>query len=141
MITVGLFCDHAGYPLKEDLKSLEFDDVMLKDYGTNSLESVDYPLFSKKAAHAFDLKEIDYAFLFCGTGIGICMAANRFPIIRAFVAHTVDEVEKARSHNNANTICFSGRYQSKEDTIPLINSFLKTSFEGGRHQKRVDMFS
>lgn len=140
MLTVGLFADHGGYDLKEQILTHSMDGVFFVDYGTFSTESVDYPMYGKAAAAALQAGEIDRAILICGTGIGISIAANRFFHVRAFVCHTADEARLARQHNDANVICFGGRFQSIEDISPLLNIFMTTPFEGGRHQKRIDQF-
>ncbi|MBP9752665.1 MAG: ribose 5-phosphate isomerase B [Proteobacteria bacterium] len=139
---IGLFCDHGGFDLKEQLKgNFKCDGFELLDYGTFLNESVDYPDFSKKAAYCLKNQEIDRAILICGTGIGIAIAANRFPWVRAFVAHFDFEATLARKHNDANAICFSGRYQTIETILPLLSIFLQTPFEGGRHQARIEKMS
>ncbi len=137
---IGLFSDHGGYNLKQELLSCarEYNFV---DYGTHSFDAVDYPDFANKAAALLKDGTIQKSILICGTGIGICMAANRHTWVRAFVAHNVTEVKLARAHNNANTICFSGRYQTLNDIKPLIDIFMRTPFEGGRHARRVEIFS
>jgi ribose 5-phosphate isomerase B len=140
-LKIGVFCDHGGFSLKEDLKNKVKDTLNFLDYGAYSVESVDYPEFAKKAADALKNKEIDRAILICGTGIGICMAANRFSWVRAFVAHKDFEAELARKHNDANTICFSGRFQKIEDILPLLDIFLNTPFEEGRHLIRIQKMS
>lgn len=137
---IGLFSDHGGYTLKQELlnTATEYNFV---DYGTDSVDSVDYPDFANKAAALLKDGTIQKAILICGTGIGICMAANRHPWVRAFVAHSRTEVMLAREHNNANILCFSGRYQTFNEIKPFIDIFMSTPFEGGRHAKRVDIFS
>lgn len=137
---IGLFSDHGGYSLKQELLSYatEYNFV---DYGTDSFDSVDYPDFANKAAALLKDGTIQKAILICGTGIGICMAANRHPWVRAFVAHNITEVKLAREHNDANIMCFSGRYQTLSDITSMLDIFMRTSFEGGRHARRVDIFS
>lgn len=137
---VGLFSDHGGYSLKQELLSCA-GAYHFVDYGTDSTDSVDYPDFANQAAALLKDGTIQKAILICGTGIGICMAANRHPWVRAFVAHNATEVKLAREHNNANTICFSGRYQTLNDIKPMLDIFMTTCFEGGRHARRVDIFS
>lgn len=137
---IGLFSDHGGYTLKQELLQSCFREK-LTDYGTYSTDAVDYPDFANKAAALLKDGTIQRAILICGTGIGICMAANRHPWVRAFVAHNVTEVKLARAHNDANTLCFAGRYQTVKDVLPLIDLFINTPFEDGRHKRRVDIFS
>lgn len=138
MLTVGLFSDHGGFSLKEKILAHPMDGTLWVDYGTFSAESVDYPIFGKAAAYKLQESEIDRAILICGTGIGISIAANRFAHVRAFVCHTADEARLARQHNDANVICFGGRFQSVESVLPLLKIFIATPFEGGRHQQRID---
>lgn len=135
-LIIGLFSDHAGYTLKEDVKK-QFHTLNLIDYGTHTDQRVDYPEFGKRAAKKLNDNSINYAFLFCGSGIGITIAANRFHQVRAFVAHSTKEAELARKHNNANAISFSGRFQKIETIIPFIEIFLSTDFENGRHTTRI----
>ena len=137
---IGLFSDHAGFHLKKQVKE-KFPHLNLIDYGTHSEESVDYPAYGKLAGEKMETKKIDFAFLFCGSGIGITIAANRNKSIRAFVAHTEEEVMLAKQHNNANTIAFSGRNHSIEDLEKMIEKFLETPFENGRHLRRVEQLS
>jgi ribose 5-phosphate isomerase B len=137
---IGVFADHGGYALKQDLLQFCSCENCI-DYGTYSADTVDYPDFANKAAALLKDGVIQRAILICGTGIGICMAANRYPWVRAFVAHNITEVKLAREHNDANIICFSGRYQSLSDVLSFLDLFMNTPFEGGRHQKRVDIFS
>ena len=137
---IGIFSDHGGYALKQELLQSCVRENFI-DYGTYSTDSVDYPDFANKAAALLKDGTIQRAILICGTGIGICMAANRHPWVRAFVAHNVTEVKLAREHNDANTICFSGRYQTLNEVLPLLDLFINTPFEGGRHEKRINIFS
>ncbi|CAO4843699.1 MAG: Ribose-5-phosphate isomerase B [Holosporales bacterium] len=139
MLTVGIFSDHGGYDLKEQI--IKSTPVPLIDFGTFSNESVDYPHFSKMAADQLKENKIDRAILICGTGIGIAMAANRYDYVRAFVCHTADEARLARQHNNANAICFAGRFQTVPVVLNLLDIFLATPFEGGRHLNRINQFS
>lgn len=139
MLKVGIFCDHGGYDLKE--KIIKSNSVPFIDFGTFSNESVDYPHFAKLAADQLKAKNIDRAILICGTGIGISIAANRHPWVRAFVCHTEDEARLARQHNDANAICFGGRFQTVSTALHLLEIFLTTPFEGGRHLNRINQFS
>lgn len=138
MLNVGIFSDHGGFDLKDQI--IKSGHISLIDFGTFTPESVDYPVFSKLAADQLRVKKIDRAILICGTGIGISMAANRYNCVRAFVCHTAEEARLARQHNDANAICFGGRFQSLSSVLPLLDIFLKTPFEGGRHQNRINQF-
>jgi len=140
-LNVGVFSDHAGISLKKDIMDLLFSKCVFHDYGVYDDQPSDYPLIAKKAAHMIKDGTIDRAILICGTGIGICMAANRFSWMRSFVAHTLEECQKARAHNNANTICFSGRTQTASQVLPLLEAFLSFGFEGDRHEQRVELLT
>lgn len=136
---IAVACDHGGFVQKdaivEHLKSLGHE---VFDLGTNSEDSVDYPDFADRAARMVSRGEADRAVLICGTGIGISMTADKVPGVRATPVQTVKFAELARQHNNANAIGLSGRFVSLEDNLKLIDTFLTTEFEGGRHEKRVE---
>ena len=136
---IAVACDHGGFVQKdaivEHLKSLGHE---VFDLGTNSEDSVDYPDFADRAARMVSRGEADRAVLICGTGIGISMTADKVPGVRATPVQTVKFAELARQHNNANAIGLSGRFVSLADNLKLIDTFLTTEFEGGRHAKRVE---
>ena len=136
---IAVACDHGGIVQKdaivEHLKSLGHE---VFDLGTNSEDSVDYPDFADRAARMVSRGEADRAVLICGTGIGISMTADKVPGVRATPVQTVKFAELARQHNNANAIGLSGRFVSLEDNLKLVDTFLTTEFEGGRHAKRVE---
>lgn len=136
---IAVACDHGGFVQKdaivEHLKSLGHE---VFDLGTDSEDSVDYPDFADRAARMVSRGEADRAVLICGTGIGISMTADKVPGVRATPVQTVKFAELARQHNNANAIGLSGRFVSLEDNLKLIDTFLTTEFEGGRHAKRVE---
>ncbi|KGA94657.1 Ribose 5-phosphate isomerase B [Leptospirillum ferriphilum] len=134
--------DHAGYPLKESLrKRLEKDGYPLLDVGTFSEESVDYPDYAEKVARALHAGEGDIGILLCGTGIGVSIAANKIRGIRAALVYNDETASLAHRHNNANVICFGGREISLEQAHTWTRLFLSASFEGGRHQRRIDEIS
>ena len=136
---IAVACDHGGFAQKdaivEHLKSLGHE---VFDLGTNSGDSVDYPDFADRAARMVSRGEAERAVLICGTGIGIAMTADKVPGVRATPVQTVKFTELARQHNNANAIGLSGRFVSLEDNLKLVDTFLTTEFEGGRHAKRVE---
>ncbi len=136
---IAVACDHGGFVQKdavvEHLRSLGHE---VFDLGTNSEESVDYPDFADRAARMVSRGEADRAVLLCGTGIGISMTADKVPGVRATPVQTVKFAELARQHNNANVIGLSGRFVSLEDNLRLVDTFLTTEFEGGRHATRVE---
>lgn len=136
---IAVACDHGGFVQKdaviEHLKSLGHE---VTDLGTNSEESVDYPDYADRAARMVSRGEADRAILICGTGIGMAITADKVPGVRAAPVQTVKFAELARQHNNANVIGLSGRFVSLEDNLVLVDTFLNTEFEGGRHAKRVE---
>ncbi len=139
MIAVG--CDHGGYELKcAVLKHLEEKGIEFKDFGCYSSESVDYPVYAEKAARAVVSGECELGLLFCGTGVGISMAANKVRGIRACCCSDAFSAEMTRQHNNANMLCLGGRVVSIEKGIELVDIFLSTPFSGDeRHQRRIDL--
>ncbi len=136
---IAIACDHGGYVQKdaivEHVKSLGHE---VYDLGTDSEESVDYPDFADKAARMVSRGDADRAILICGTGIGISMTADKVPGVRCTPLQSVKFAELARQHNNANAIGLSGRFVPLEDNLKIIDTFLTTEFEGGRHERRVE---
>ena len=136
--TITIASDHAGYDLKNALKkeilNMGFEVI---DCGTNSSESVDYPDFAKLAVDSILKKKSDIAVLICGSGIGMSITANRFKGIRAALCRSVDDAKLARQHNNANILTLSGRQIDVDEAKNCFKIFVNTSFDGGRHQKRV----
>lgn len=134
-----LACDHAGLPLKLALKAgLEADGHSVDDLGTDTAQSVDYPDFAAKVAQAVASGAAPFGILVCGTGIGMAIAANRHPGIRAAVLRDSTEARLTRAHNDANIACFGARTVGVETALDALRVFLATPFEGGRHQRRVD---
>ena len=136
---IAIACDHGGYVQKdaivEHVKSLGHE---VYDLGTDSEESVDYPDFADKAARMVSRGDADRAILICGTGIGISMTADKVPGVRCTPLQSVKFAELARQHNNANAIGLSGRFVPLEDNLKIIDTFLTTEFEGGRHERRFE---
>jgi ribose 5-phosphate isomerase B len=136
---IAIACDHAGVDLKQvlaaDLKEAGFTVL---DLGTHGPESVDYPDFAAALAGALRDGRAGRGVLICGTGIGIAMAANRYPHVRAAVAHNTTAARLTRQHNDANVIAFGARLIGTEVARDCLKIFLATEFEGGRHQRRVD---
>jgi len=136
---IGLACDHAGFKYKEKLKELlSSKGNEINDYGCYSLESVDYPDFAHKLAKSIENNENEIGIQFCGTGNGINMSANKHQGIRAALCWNTHIAEQARLHNNANVLTMPARHLSWEEVSEITDSFLKTDFEGGRHQRRVN---
>jgi len=129
--------DHAGYKLKEFLKA-NLTNFNLIDLGTNSEESVDYPDYGKMLAEKVAENHSNLGILICGSGIGISIAANRNPKIRAALCHNVESAKLSRQHNNANVISLGARFLNEDEALEMVTTFLDTGFEGGRHQNRVE---
>ncbi len=135
---IALASDHAGYPLKEEIRSyLEEHKVNFTDFGTYSTDSVDYPDFARRAARAVLEEGFDFAVIMCGTGIGISIAANKVKGIRAAPVTNVELARLAKEHNHANMIAFGGRQTTKEEAIAMLEAYMKATPEE-RHQKRID---
>ena len=140
MKKIVIACDHAGYELKELLKKT-LHDYQIIDLGTNSTESVDYPDFGKAAAAEVAARRAELGVVICGSGIGISIAANRNPKARCALCLTPEMAKLARQHNDANMLALAARLVAAEDNMAILQAFLKTDFESGRHQKRVDKLS
>ena len=136
-----LASDHAGFPLKEEIKAyLDSKGIKYLDCGTDSTASVDYAQFAQKACLKVTSGEADKAILCCGTGIGISMAANKVKGIRAACCSDYFSAKFTRLHNDANVLCMGARVIGAGAACELVDVFLNTEFEGGRHQKRVEMY-
>lgn len=135
---IAMACDHAGYSKKEMIKEyLENQGHLVKDFGTYSEESVDYPDFAHPMAVAVENKEFDLGISLCGSGNGISMTANKHQGIRSALCWNVEISELARKHNDANVCSVPARFVSDELAIEIIKAFLSTEFEGGRHERRI----
>ena len=136
--TIAVASDHAGFDLKELLKQdLQAAGYAVLDLGTNSTASVDYPDFGKAMGEAIGSGKAEKGVLVCGSGIGISIAANRNPKVRAVLAHDATSARLAREHNDANVVAFGARLIGTEVAREALKVFLKTPFEGGRHANRV----
>ena len=136
---IGLACDHAGFKYKEKLKKYLYSkEKKIKDFGCFSLESVDYPDFAHQLAKSIEKKENDLGIQFCGTGNGINMSANKHQGIRAALCWNTHIAEQARLHNNANILTMPARHLNWEEVKKIVDIFLITKFEGGRHKKRIE---
>lgn len=139
METILIGSDHAGFGMKEILKTHLLDlGYEVKDYGTNSETSVDYPDFAHPLAKAINEGEAEMGILVCGSGQGVCMTANKYLNVRAALAWTAEIAGLAREHNDANILCIPGRFISPEVAQNCVETFLHTEFAGGRHQQRVE---
>lgn len=131
--------DHAGTSYKQAIvQHLESQGHQLINHGTDSDDSVDYPDFVHPVAQAVDSKEVDMGILICGSGNGVSMTANKYSNVRAGLCWIKEIAVLAREHNDANIISIPARYTSVQQAIGMVDAFLTTDFEGGRHQRRVD---
>ena len=136
--TVCIASDHAGFNLKEDIKNHLIDkNVSIFDIGPYNDQSVDYPDFAKKLSNRIKLKKSEVGILICGSGTGMAISANKVKKIRAAVCYNIKSTRLSRQHNNANIIALGSRLTKKKLSLRLVEVFLKTKFEGGRHLKRV----
>lgn len=139
MLAIG--CDHGGYALKEEVKKhLDERGIEYIDCGCNG-ESVDYPVIASETCAHITSGECERGLLFCGTGIGISIAANKTPGIRAACCSDYYSAKYTRMHNDANVLCMGGRVISSGLACELVDVFLDTAYEGARHQRRVDMLT
>ncbi|TAJ11220.1 ribose 5-phosphate isomerase B [Marinilabiliaceae bacterium JC017] len=137
--TIAMAADHAGYALKEQIKTyLVEKGIEVKDFGTYSEESCDYPDYAHPMASAVVSKEYEIGISICGSGNGINMTVNKYPEVRAALCWQNEISYMARLHNNANICSLPARYLSYEQAVEIVDTFLNTEFEGGRHQGRID---
>jgi ribose 5-phosphate isomerase B len=135
---IHIGCDHAGFELKEFLKSqFEQEHHEVVDHGTYSLDSTDYPQYAHEVSNAVSADKESLGVLICGSANGVCITANKHQEIRAALCWNSEVAQLARAHNNANIIGLPARFISKELAKEMCEVFLSTAFEGGRHEKRV----
>ena len=135
---IAIGSDHAGYDLKETLKPIiQKMGHELKDFGTHSTDSTDYPDFAHPVSSAVEAKEFEVGILICGTGNGVAITANKHQGVRAGLCWNRDIAALVRQHNNANVLCLPGRFISEEEAKVVLEVFLTTDFEGGRHERRI----
>ena len=136
---IVLSSDHGGFNVKETVKDfLLKKNFQVEDVGCNSLDAVDYPDYARILSDKLKNNKDTTGILFCGTGIGISMAANRFKHIRAALCTSVEMASKSRKHNDANVLALGGRILSEKIALEIVEEFLKTDFEAGRHSLRVN---
>ena len=139
-MNIAIACDHAAYNVKNKIKNLL---ISLKhnviDFGTDSEDPVDYPFYGHHVGNAVSKLEADKGIVICGSGIGISIAANKVKGIRAALCTSVQHAELSRKHNDANVLALGARLTKYEDIELIIRTWLNTEFEGGRHQKRINM--
>lgn len=141
-MVIGMGNDHVAVELKNHIKKyLEEKNMEVIDFGTGSAERTDYPIYGKKVADAVVSGECDLGILICGTGVGISLAANKVPGIRAAVCSEPYTARLARQHNNANIVAFGARVIGTATAEMIVDEFINAEYEGGRHQKRLDMLA
>lgn len=136
---LAIASDHAGVELKAYLKAqMESYGHDFEDFGTHTTDSCDYPDYAHPAAEAVESGACELGILICGSANGVCMTANKHQGIRAALVWNAEVAELARQHNNANMICLPARFLSQEEALNIVMAWLNASYEGGRHQRRVD---
>ena len=139
---IAMGCDHGAYEMKEAIKAyLTEQGVTVDDKGTYSKDSVHYPLYAKAVCKDVQSKDVDFGILICSTGIGISIAANKHKGIRAALCGDVYSAKFTRLHNDANVLCLGALVTGLGVAKMIVDTFLATEFEGGRHQKRIDMIT
>ena len=138
---IALAADHGGFELKEIIKEYLTADYEIIDLGTYNEDSVNYPDYGIKAGEAVASKQADCGIIFCGTGIGISITANKVPGIRAALCHCVEYAKLSRQHNNANILALGGRFLAPAEAKEIVKAWLNTEFAGGRHQTRINIIN
>ena len=139
---IALANDHAGIALKTEIKKLlDQRGMEYKDFGTNTEASVDYPIYGEAAGRAVASGECERGIIICGTGIGISIAANKVKGVRAALCTNCFMAERARRHNDANILALGARVLGSGLALKIVETFLDTDFEGGRHQRRIDIIA
>jgi ribose 5-phosphate isomerase B len=139
--TIAIGADHAGFETKEKIKKFletTFPGMKITDVGTNSTDSVDYPDFAHLVASKVGNEIVEAGILICGSGNGVCITANKHKGVRAALCWTKELAALSRLHNNANVLCIPARFVSHETANEMVETFMNTEFEGGRHAKRAD---
>ncbi len=139
---IAIGADHAGFDYKQNLiAELKAQGHDVVDFGTHSTDSVDYPDFAHPVASSVESKQTELGILICGSANGVAITANKHQGIRAAICWLPELAALARQHNNANVVCIPARFISLEDSSKIVNTFLTTAFEGGRHDRRVEKIS
>lgn len=142
MLKIAIGADHGGFELKEKIvEYLKLNDYEFKDFGTFSNDSCDYPKIAKDVALEVHCNNFDRGIIVCGSGIGVSIMANRFKNVRAALCWDLTTAKLSRSHNDANILCLGQRVTDAKLVLEMVDLWLKTEFEGGRHQRRVDMLA
>ncbi len=138
-MNIAIGSDHAGFELKQELLNyLTSNGFTLQDMGPNSADSVDYPDFAHKVAESVETGNTTLGILICGSGNGVCITANKHHGVRAALAWEPELASLARQHNNANVICLPARFISQDKAFQIVDAYLNSEFEGGRHENRVN---
>ena len=139
---IGIASDHGGFELKEEVREfLEAEGLEVVDYGTYNKDSVDYPEYARKLSEAVVAGEVERGIAICGTGIGISIACNKVDGIRAALCGDTYSARMSKEHNDANILALGGRVTGRDLAMEIVKAYLNASFEGGRHQRRVDKIS
>lgn len=139
---IAIACDHAGPALKEEIKAMLADmGYTCKDFGTDTADSVDYPVYASRAARAVASGECEKGIVICGTGIGISISANKVKGVRCALCSEPLSAKLTRLHNDANMVAIGARVTGPELAKEIVKAFLTTEFEGGRHQRRIDLIT
>ena len=139
---IALGADHAGFELKESLKRyLDGKNLKYTDFGAFSMDRGNYPEYAYKVSMALIQDNYDRGILICGTGIGMCITANKIKGIRAGLAHNINTAQLCRLHNDSNVLCLGGKELTESKAMDIVDVWLNTSFEGGRHQQRLDLIN
>lgn len=137
-MTIAIGCDHAGFVLKDPIvQLLEAEGINVRDFGTHTADSVDYPDFVHPVADMVEKGEARLGIVICGSGNGVAMTANKHQGIRAALCWTEELAALARQHNNANVLALPARFVSQDLALAMVRTFIHTEFEGGRHENRV----
>ena len=139
---IAIGCDHGGVELKKTvIEHLQEKGIEVKDFGTYTEESCDYPEYGQKVAEKVVAKNYDFGIVICGTGIGISISANKVPGARAALCHDTFSAHATREHNNANILALGARVTGPGLALDIVDTFLGATFEGGRHERRIDKIS
>ncbi|KGN02545.1 ribose 5-phosphate isomerase [Clostridium novyi A str. 4570] len=139
---IAIGCDHGGVELKKTvIEHLQEKGIEVKDFGTYTEESCDYPEYGQKVAEEVVAKNYDFGIVICGTGIGISISANKVPGARAALCHDTFSAHATREHNNANILALGARVTGPGLALDIVDTFLGATFEGGRHERRIDKIS
>ena len=135
---IGIGCDHAGYEVKQKIQQYLSKSHSILDFGTNDIESVDYPDFGHKVGNAVSMLTVDFGIVICGSGIGISIAANKVKNVRAALCTSIEHAIMSRKHNDANVLALGARMTKTSTILEIVDAWINTNFEGGRHQGRIN---